>query len=609
MKTELESKKMVAVFAALVLMAACCTCSALLTVEKELVVHSGSCPSVQAVFQWSHVYTLAGLDQASCWGKCAETGNCLFAHFDTGNVCSQFLLADATQTRTDCGSRMGAPFGKFLLPRLALQVAVSPHYPVGKRSYVDAITGAASRIRDQFLSGNTSPLRLFPARTTSVVSFMDDVNSAQWAKNRGMFEEGLCCGYWDTFWALQRWGGDPAAVDAPKLGKGSGSCDRIYNHAMQKDASVTLDPTVFVAEGSNVALLGRDAVWTQVFEPIFTATFVKTERITGFTAHERFKAYPDLCNRPGICPEDRVSIDGMGWDREPTFALPASLLVQLFEVGAGDQLSMALIASMSVSTQAQANLAELVNKVPPESLCNQPASCADVLGAIGKTAGTAAGGPAGGQAGAAVAKFICNPIDKLLCPNQPPSLYMPAPTSAPVVPPVPAPVTAPPVPAPVAAPPPVAAPTPQPTPRRPPNDPCGRRCIGWMSNKNVSTFFDEMSEDCETVNGIPTREFWASISDAPDARALLTANYATCKGVRPVARVAKRCDGPITWDLPGAALASQGSSSTVTTGSSGRVEVVAGVATVAGVLALIAVAVVAKRRSHTSVVESPEMLL
>lgn len=54
--------------AALVLAAACSTSSALSLAKNkdEVVVHSGSCPSVQAVFEWSHVQTLGGLDRSSC---------------------------------------------------------------------------------------------------------------------------------------------------------------------------------------------------------------------------------------------------------------------------------------------------------------------------------------------------------------------------------------------------------------------------------------------------------------------------------------------------------------------------------------------------------------
>ena len=595
-------------FAALVLMAACCTCSALLT-GQELVVHKGSCPAAQAVFQWSYVYTLAGSDQASCWGTCAETANCMFAHLDTGKVCSNFLLADPTAARTDCDGRVGGPSGEFLLPGLVVQVGVSPHFPVGTRSFVDAITDAAPRIRDQFLSGNISPLQVYSAelmKLTSKASFAENKNSGEWQKGRGWGEEGLCCGYWWNYWALQN-GWTLENSKPPTLGSGPHPCDGIYNLAMQKDVDIKLAPTVHVATASddalNAALLGRDAIWTHIFEPIYTATFGKnTERITGYTAHNRFKAYTDLCNRPapGLCPGERITIDCMGWDREPTFALPASLLVQLFKVGAGDVVNMAIFASMNVNTNADVDLGKLVDRVPPDSMCNMPASCADVAGLIGSGLG-----PKGSEGIKFGSKVVCDKVDKFLCPNQPLSLYTPPPTPAPVVPPVPAPVAAPPVPVPAAAPPTVPPPTQRP-PRPPPD--CGRRCGGWLL-KNLSSFFEVMSEDCETVNGIPTREFWASISDVPDARKLLTASYTECMGVRPNSSVAKWCDDDPRPYLLSEASQSSGSSSIATTGSAGRVAVVAGAAVAAGVLALMTVAVVAKRRSRASAVESPEMLL
>ncbi len=83
----------------------------------------------------------------------------------------------------------------------------------------------------------------------------------------------------------------------------------------------------------------------------------------------------------------------MSWESEPTFAVPESLLVQLFEVGAGEHLSMALMASISVDTNGKADLSELVKKKPVESLCNNRVSCANALGTLAQIVGILSGQP------------------------------------------------------------------------------------------------------------------------------------------------------------------------------------------------------------------------
>jgi hypothetical protein len=109
-----------------------------------------------------------------------------------------------------------------------------------------------------------------------------------------------------------------------------------------------------------------------------------------------------------------------------------------------------------------------------------------------------------------------------------------------------------------------------------------------------------MSEDCETVNGVPTRQFWDSISDAPEARDLLRANYRTCKGDdRPRAHTQYRpCAEYQPNNKHNNTLEVQSSSSSTTNASAPQASVVAGVAVATGALTLMAVAMVAYKRAR-----------
>jgi hypothetical protein len=639
---------------ALVLAVACSTSSALSLAKNkgEFVVHSGSCPSVQGVFKWSHVQTLGGLDRSSCWGTCVGEPICKFAHIDANsNVCTLFLLADTTREREDCDGRVGKSQAEFLLPRVVVQVTVSPRTPVGTKNIVDAIVGAAPLIRQSFLAGRTAPTKILNAKT--VVSFMDNVDSEAYDKNRGFFDQLRCCG---GFNPNHDWY-DPRMYE--------GACGKLYSNQMQYDVEMSVSPFFLVEEGPNIGLVGRGAIWTELFEPIFKITYSLTH-ITGYTASGRWKKVHDMCDGPpihGTCPREYYPKDGVAWDREPTYSLPDSLHVQLFEVAATDGApSMPLLAAMHVSTQSSVDTGQLVEVLQrtTKSVCN---TCDSFISDfLAKFTGRRR------RLGLPKLPFEPSPLDGIdigckvaaqFCNKTPPPVYVPPsqpvptahpvrapvaapPTSAPSWPPTTSPTSEPPTISPTSEPPtisptsepttisPTATPTTKPPTFRAPTFPmttgpkwpielglctwcinntgpstlsCERRCLApdtWY--RSVPTFFEAMSEDCETVNGVPTRQFWDSISDAPEARDLLRANYRTCKGDdRPRAYTQYRpC---VNNNEHNNTLEVQSSSSSTTNASADQASVVAGVAVAAGALTLMAVAMVAYKRARRTLAD------
>ncbi len=284
----------------------------------------------------------------------------------------------------------------------------------------------------------------------------------------------------------------------------AGGCPAKREQLENKHVELSVTGSLDLTYGPLADEIGRQLIWNELFEPAYRSALF-TEKVIG--SLPTFETHDCMCNRPGLCPSDeRICFEGLTWRNNiKTYTLPALLQVTMYDVvgTTGGVVKMNTAAQMTVvlSAGVEQNWGKSSN-IP------EPFTCGAAVGALSFGAGVAVSiiNPAFGFIYSLAIGFLdvfCLAIDATaqtnvdeLC-ERCKSISGPELTNATSM-----------------------------------ALQCNRACIdpnGWY--ESAPHFFEAMSDDCEFVNGVPIRTFWAQIAGNPAAAKRLRSNYQTCKGL------------------------------------------------------------------------------
>jgi hypothetical protein len=454
--------------------------------------HRGRCPATHKQFYWTDA--IESVTPENCFAQCVGDGHltagvagCVFA-FRSARTCVLFVdkrkvTGDGSlrvRKDDDCGSAVASPTGEddvFLLPRVKLTTYLTTYTPVGTRRVVDAVHDYLPRARDRFMQRDAGSSKFL------------------YLESRVTFE--------------------PAGEGG--AGCCAGKCpDIAISEFMKRTYDVNVTGSLSFGYGPLADQIGRQFIWDNLFEPAYRGAFFSEKEIGALPT---FNLNDCMCSRPGLCPSDeRICIAGLTWRRDTkTYMLPGYLEVLMLDVigtTSGDVLlNVGATMSVVLTTAGSDNWDQR----------------ADVKADFTCTAVVAAFSFGGGQVAAAV--IVANPVAGLLLAMTIGFLDVFCISAAAVA-------------------------------SRKVDEACkrcesmsgselavsmsgselavvtrealecNRTCTdpdGWY--ESAPHFFEAMSDDCEFVNGVPIRTFWAQVAGNPAAAKRLRSNYQTCKGL------------------------------------------------------------------------------
>jgi hypothetical protein len=474
------------VLSVVALVACVCNTFALFNIPgtRTAVEHRGACPADLAQFRWTH--TVQQPTPRNCFETCLGNGGlpgCVFA-FRSTDKCVLYVdqrkVKEDPQLRArdDCQDKVRGGDDVFLLPAIKLEVSVSGSQPLGGQETVDWIQNYLPIARDRFLrrvAGDDE----FLTNKSSVITFATKT-------------EGGCCAY---------------------------QCPALLRKVQLEDQwALQVDATCGFDYGSPVVeRIGRQLIWDEIFEPMFRGVFFNG--VTKLGSLPTDPEYKDcMCLGKGLCPYDpKVCIRGMTVRRTiPTFAMPVALTVRLYEVKpastiGADPVQLDTGAKMNVKiTPAFDYLKNELNQAEYSKAVQALAgfTCGPTISAVTTALGVAAtfSGPAAAPIGAFLglvdimctfAELVTSSVEQddscERCTAMSGSELL-TPTSVALH--------------------------------------CNRTCIdpsGWY--ESAPHFFEAMSDDCESVSGMPIRTFWTKVAGNSALAERLRSNYQTCKGL------------------------------------------------------------------------------
>jgi hypothetical protein len=449
--------------------------------------HRGSCPATHAQFHYTDAIETVTLTPEDCFARCVGDGRwipgepgCVFAFRSvrSGLVPKCVLFVDKRKVTgngdlqvrkgSDCGPAVASSTGNDNVFLLPrIKLSTFLHKPIPVGTQ-----DVVNAVHNHLPRARDRWLR----KLTGPESFINQASKV-------------------SFDTAERGGAGCCAYKCPE------ERFKLEDKAINLNVTGSLDITY----GKLADEIGRQLIWDELFEPAYRRAFF-TEKVIG--GLPTFVSNDCMCTAAGLCPSDpRICISGLSWRNDiKTYTLPGYMQVTMYDVVG----TTSGVVEMRLGAQMAVVLSPGVTQPNWGLRSGMPAdfTCGALIGAVSLGAGVAVSmvnPPFGFLLSLAIGflDVFCVVIDITaqtaqtnddeLCERCKPSELTKATREA---------------------------------------LQCNRTCLdpnGWY--ESAPHFFEAMSDDCDFVNGVPIRTFWAQIAGNPAAAKRLRSNYYTCKGL------------------------------------------------------------------------------